>query len=124
MPNLMDLIENYEAVERADLDTRAVLVLEMIEETITYPPLESITKRNVSRVDVCVQQLVKDLRKNKQYLFAVRISKTWKKREQLLKLGKNWHEIKDDFMDEIEYHEEIKWLRDERDRLTMKLRKE
>jgi len=40
MPHLRDLIKNYEAVKSDELDTRAILVLEMIEKTITYPPLE------------------------------------------------------------------------------------
>jgi beta-galactosidase GanA len=123
MTHLMELVKNYEAVKREDLDTRAILVLEMIRVTLAYPPVEPLTKKDISKVDEYVQQLVKDLRKNKQYLFAVRISKTWEKREHLLQLAKNWHEIKNDFMDEIEYHEEIKWLRDEGERLTMKQNK-
>ncbi|PNX51004.1 MAG: hypothetical protein BV458_12210 [Thermoplasmata archaeon M9B2D] len=86
----------------------------MIEKTITYPPLETFTKKDILNTGECVQQLVRDLRKKKEYLFAVRISKIWKNREHLCQLGKSWHEIKDDFMDEIEYHEEIRWLRDER----------
>jgi len=114
MGQLKDLIKEYENAKKADLDYKAILVLEMIEKTITYPPLETFTKKDISNTGECVQQLVRDLRKKKQYLFAVRISKIWKNREHLCQLGKSWHEIKDDFMDEIEYHEEIRWLRDER----------
>jgi hypothetical protein len=120
MRHLTDLIKNYETVKSEELDARAILVLEMIEKTITYPPLESFTKKDISKTGECVQQLVRDLRKKKQYLFAVRISKIWKNREHLCQLAMNWHEISDDFMDEIEYHEEIKWLRDERKKLIKK----
>lgn len=120
MGQLKDLIKEYENAKKADLDYKAMLVLEMIEKTITYPPLETFTKKDISNTGECVQQLVKDLKKNKQYLFAVRIAKIWKNREHLCQLGKSWHEIKDDFMDEIEYHEEIRWLRDERTKLIKK----
>jgi hypothetical protein len=120
MPHITDLVKKYESVKRENLDSRAILVLEMIEHSITYPPLEHITKTDISNIDACVQQLVRDLRKDKQYLFSVRISKTWKKREHLCQLAKTWHEIHKDYMDEIEYHEEIKWIKDERKRLIMK----
>jgi hypothetical protein len=120
MSQLKDLIKDFEALKSEDLDTRAILVLDMIEKTITYPSLETFSKKDILKTGECVQKLVRDLRKNKQYLFAVRISKIWKNREHLCQLAKNWHEIRDDFMDEIEYHEEVKWLRDEQVRLTQK----
>lgn len=120
MGQLIDLIKEYENTKKEDLDYKAILVLEMIEKTITYPPLETFAKKDISNAGDCVQQLVRDLKKKKRYLFAVRISKIWKNREHLCQLAKNWHEIRDDFMDEIEYHEEIKWLRDERTKLLKK----
>jgi hypothetical protein len=122
MSQLKDLIKNFEAAKSDDLDTRAILVLEMIEKTVTYPSIETFSKKDISNTGECVQKLVSDLRKNKQYLFAIRISKIWKQREHLCQLAKNYHQIKDDFMDEIEYHEEIKWLRDEQERLLVKQR--
>ncbi|MFX1485466.1 MAG: hypothetical protein ACFFCP_20010 [Promethearchaeota archaeon] len=120
MQHIMDLLEQYETAKKGDLDARSALVLEMIEHAITYPPLERLSKKDLSRIDQCVRQLVKDLRKDKQYLFSVRISKIWKKREHLCELAKIWHEVEHDYMDNIEYHEEIKWLRDERIRLIKK----
>ena len=120
MQYMKDLIEEYETTKRGDLDKRSILVLQMIEHSITYPPLERITKKDLSKIDECVKQLVRDLRKNEQYLFSVRISKIWKKREHLCQLAKTWHQVKQDYMDNIEYHEEIKWLRDEHKRLTRK----
>ena len=118
MRYIKDLIQEYEATKRGDLDQRALLVLQMIENSITYPPLERITKKDLSKIDECITQLVKDLRKDKQYLFSVRISKIWKKRKHLCEQAELWHEVKDDYMDSIEYHEEVKWLRDERKRLA------
>ena len=120
MSHIMSLVKECETLTREDLDARAILVLEMIEISITYPPLEKTTKKEISKVDECVKQLIKDLRKNKQYLFSVRISKIWKKREHLCELAKIWHQVKQDYMDNIEYHEEVKWLRDERKRLIKK----
>jgi hypothetical protein len=120
MVNLVDLLKKYEDVERDDLNTRSILVLEMIEKILAYPSLASHTNENILKVDECVQQLVGDLRKDKQYLFSVRISKMWKKREYILQLAKTQNTIKSDYMDDIQYHEEIKWLRDERTKLIMK----
>ena len=117
---IKDLIENYELTNREDLDTRSILVLQMIEHSITYPPLEKLTKKDLSIIDESVKQVVRDLRKNEQYLFSVRISKIWKKREHLCQLAKTSHQVKQDYMDSIEYHEEIKWLRDEREKLASK----
>jgi len=122
MSHMIELLKEYEKVGKKDLDTRAILVLDMIERVITYPPVESFTRKEISTIDENVQCLVKDLRKNKQFLFSVRILKIWKKREHLLQLAKAWHEIDKDYMDEIEYHEEIKWLRDERKNLIVKQR--
>jgi hypothetical protein len=122
MTHISELLEKYEQAKKEDLDSRAILVLEMIEHSITYPPLERITKTDLSNIDACVQQLVRDLRKDKQYLFSVRIAKTWKKREHLCQLAITWHEVNKDYMDEIEYHEEIKWIKDERMRLIVKQR--
>ena len=118
MHHITNLLEKYEATKREDLDTRSIFVLEMIEHTITFPPLEKFTKKDLSKIDACVKQLVRDLRRDKQYLFSVRISKIWKKREHLCELAKISHELEQDYMDNIEYHEEIKWLRDERKRLA------
>lgn len=120
MSHIIELHKEYEKVKKNDLDTRAIFVLDMIERIIAYPPVESHTEKDISIIDENVQSLVKDLRKDKQYLFSVRIAKIWKKREHLLQLAKNWYAIDDDFMDEIEYHEEIKWLRDERKKLIVK----
>jgi hypothetical protein len=123
MPHVTDLIEKYESMKRENLDSRALLVLEMIEHSITYPPLERITKEDISRIDACVKELVKDLRKDRQYLFSVRISKTWKKREHLCEMAMTWNEISRDYMDEIEYHEEIRWIKEEQKRLAEKQHK-
>jgi len=122
MSHIIELLKEYEKVKKNDLDTRAIFVLEMIERVITYPPVEPHTGKDISIINENVQRLVKDLRKDKQFLFSVRISKIWKKREHLVQLAKNWHEIKNDFMDEINYHEEIKWLRVERLKLIVKQR--
>ncbi|MFW9805605.1 MAG: hypothetical protein ACFFFK_02605 [Candidatus Thorarchaeota archaeon] len=117
MQRIEDLIEECGNAKKMDLNKRATIVLQMIEHTITYPPLERITKDDLAEIDKCVKDLVKDLRKNKQYLFSVRISKIWGKREHLCELAKLWHQLKHDYMDNIEYHEEIKWLRNERKKL-------
>jgi hypothetical protein len=120
MAHISELVRKYEQAKKEDLDSRVIFVLEMIEHSITYPPLERMSKNDISSIDTCIQQLVRDLRKDKQYLLSVRIAKTWKKREHLCQLAKTWHEVNKDYMDEIEYHEEIKWIRDERNRLIMK----
>lgn len=122
MSHILELLKEYEKVRNNDLDTRAIFVLEMIERVITYPPVESFTSEEISSIDEHVKCLVKDLRRKRKFLFSVRISKIWKNREHLLQLAKNWHAIKDDFMDEIEYHDEIKWLREERRKLIVKQR--
>ena len=118
MQQIEDLIEECGKAKKMDLNKRTIIVLQMIEHTITYPPLEKISKDDLSEIDRCVKDLVKDLRKNEQYLFSVRISKIWEKREHLCELAKMWHQLKHDYMDNIEYHEEIKWLRDERKKMT------
>ena len=117
MQHIDELIEEYEATKREDLVARSILVLQMIEHSITYPPLRKITEEDLSEIDRYVKQLVKDLRKDDQYLFSVRLMKIWKKREHLCELAKLWHEVKNDYMDSLEYHEEVKWLRDERNRM-------
>jgi hypothetical protein len=117
MAQLIDLMHSYEKLKKNELHKRSLLVLEMIERVITYPPVETISDKDISRVDGYVLELINDLRRDKQYLFSVRIGKIWDKREQLIHLGKTWHEIQKDYLDEIEYHQEIKWLRDERRRI-------
>jgi hypothetical protein len=117
MAQLIDLVHAYEKLKKEELQKRALLVLEMIERIITFPPVETITDKDITRVDGYVVELIQDLRRDKQYLFSVRIGKIWNKREQLLQLGKTWHEIQKDYIDEIEYHQEIKWLRDQRRRI-------
>jgi hypothetical protein len=117
MQHIDELIEEYEATKREDLVARSILVLQMIEHSITYPPLRKITEEDLSEIDRYVKQLVEDLRKDDQYLFSVRLMKIWKKREHLCELAKLWHEVKNDYMDSLEYHEEVKWLRDERKRI-------
>lgn len=124
MPHLIDLIEEYRKVKKDDLDMRMVFVLEMIEKAITYPPTEPITSSDVQAIGEYTERLVKDLRKDKQYLCSVRISKIWKKRKHLCQLAETWHEIDKDYIDEIEYHEEIKWLRDERMKLLRTIEKD
>ncbi len=124
VPHVIDLIKAYQKVNEEHLTTRTIFVLEMIEKVITYPPTESITSKDVQIIDNYTQQLEKDLRKDKQYLLSVRISKIWKKRDHLIELARNWHEIEKDYIDEIEYHQEIKWLRDERRKLIQSIRKD
>ena len=124
VPHLIDLIKEYQKIKKEDLDTRTAFVLEMIEKVITYPPTEQVTSNDILKIDEYTQHLVKDLRKDKEYLRSVRISKIWKKREHLLQLAKNWHEIDKDYIDEIEYHQEIKWLRDERRKLIQLIKEE
>lgn len=120
MREVYDLLKEYESAKKEDLDTRSIIVLELIEHAITYPPLERISEKDLSKIDKYVKQLVEDLRRDKQYLFSVRISKIWKKRVHLCELAKIWHEVQDDYMDNLEYHEEVKWLRSERKRLIKK----
>ena len=120
MLHITDLVKKYETVDRDDLDERALLVLRMIEYSVTYPPLQPFTKEDISRVDKCVRQITKDLDEHGQHLFSIRIKKIWKKREHLCELAKTWHEIKKDYMDNLEYHEEVKWLKDEQKRLASK----
>jgi hypothetical protein len=122
MGQITDLIKNYEKIENSELDKRALLVLEMIERVLTYPPLETISVKELSTIDKNVLELTRDLRKKRKYLFSTRLSKIWKTKNHLLQLAKNWHDVKDDFMDEIEYHEEIKWLKDEQARLSKKIK--
>ena len=120
MAQLIDLMHGYEKLQRNELDQRSIFVLEMIERVITYPPVETITEKETATIDRYVRETTRDLRRDKQYLFSVRIGKIWKKREHLVQLGKNWHLVQKDYMDDIEYHEEIKWLRDERRRILKK----
>lgn len=115
--DLIDLIQNYGKLTKKNLHGRTILVLEMVERVITFPPVESVSKEELSMIDGFVQEIMEDLRKDKQYLFSVRIGKIWKNRKHICQLGENWHKVKKDYMDDIEYHEEIKWLRDERKRI-------
>jgi hypothetical protein len=116
--DLIDLIQNYEKLTKKNLHGRTILVLEMIERVITFPPVEPVSKEELAMIDGFVQEIMEDLRKDKQYLFSVRIGKIWKNRKHICQLGENWHKVKKDYMDDIEYHEEIKWLRDERKRIA------
>ena len=114
---VLDLIQSYEKLKKNELHQRTILVLEMIERVITYPPVESVTDEELSTIDQYVRDVINDLRRDKEYLFSVRIAKIWKMQDHLIQLGKNWHNVQEDYMDEIEYHEEIKWLKDERKRI-------
>ena len=114
---VLDLIQSYEKLKKNELHQRTILVLEMIERVITYPPVESVTDEELSTIDQYVRDVINDLRRDKEYLFSVRIAKIWKMRDHLIQLGKNWHNVQEDYMDEIEYHEEIKWPKDERKRI-------
>ena len=123
MPHLIDLIKEYKKLKEKDLNVRSIFVLEMMEKVITFPPTEPYSEKDVSVIDEYVSQLVRDLRRDKQYLFSVRISKIWKQREHLIQMAKTWHEVQKDYIDEIEYHQEIKWLRDKRRKLIENQRK-
>ncbi len=121
MAQLFDLIQSYDKLTKKELHKRTILVLEMIERVITYPPVEAVSDKEISTIDGYVHEIIRDLRKNKQNLFSVRIGKIWKTRDHLIQLGKNWHMVQKDYMDEIEYHEEIKWLKDERRKIISRL---
>ncbi len=113
MSHLKKLTEEFVETTELDQKMRIRLVLEMIEYGITYPPQETIEPNELKAVKNCVHQLINELEYDGEHLFADRIHKLWKKREHLLRIAENAHRLKNDYMDDIEYHEEIKWIRDQ-----------
>jgi hypothetical protein len=113
MSHLTDLVDRFYQTSKADQNTKIRLVLEMIEYTITYPPAQSIENYEISFVRRCVQRVIRIIEARGEHLLADRIDKIWKKREHLLQIAENAHHLKGDYMDDIEYHEEIMWLRNQ-----------
>lgn len=111
MSHLTDLIREFKAEDRKNVEARTAIVLEMVQYGLTYPPLGNITEKEESSVYSCICDLTKDL---DDKIFAARLKKTWKRREHLLLIAQNAHEYARDYMDNLEYHEEIAWLVEER----------
>ncbi len=117
MSHLKDLVKLFEEANELDLNQRLKLVLEMIEYSITYPPSEAIEPVEIASVTNCVHASIKQIESAGHHLLADRIHKIWKKRGHLLQIAENAHQLKHDYMDDLEYHEEIMWIRSEIERL-------
>ncbi len=113
MSHLTDLVDKFYLTGKADENMKIRLVLEMVEYTITYPPAQQIENYEISFVRRCVQRVIRIIEARGEHLLADRINKIWKKREHLLQIAENAHHLKKDYMDDIEYHEEIMWLRNQ-----------
>ncbi|MFX1263083.1 MAG: hypothetical protein ACFFAZ_13430 [Promethearchaeota archaeon] len=112
MSRLTDLIKQFKDEDRKNVKERTVLVLEMVQYALTYPPLGDITEKEQSSIYRCICELAKDL---DDKVFAARLKKMWKRRKHLLQIAENAHEVSRDYMDNLEYHEEIAWLVEERE---------
>ena len=117
MSHLKDLVGLFEESNELSLNLRLKLVLEMIEYSITYPPIEKIEPTETASVTECVHEIIKQIECEDEHLLADRIHKIWKKRGHLLQIAANAHQMKHDYMDDLEYHEEVKWLRAKIDEL-------
>ena len=111
MSHLNDLVGMFKETNELNLNLRLKLVLEMIEYSITYPPKETIEPIEIASVTDCVHAVIKQIEDAGKHLLADRIHKIWKKRGHLLQIATNAHHLKQDYMDDLEYHEEIMWLR-------------
>jgi hypothetical protein len=115
MSHLSELLASFDKKETSDRDGRALIVLKMIEFAVTYPPLGNITEKELQEVGSRVESLMKQYKRRS--LFARRVHKIWQRRGHLLKLVEIAHSTEGDYMDVIEYHEEVAWLRDQQRRL-------
>jgi hypothetical protein len=115
MSPLSEILASFDKKDASDRDGRALIVLQMIEFTVTYPPLGKITENELQEVEARVDSLVKQYKRRS--LFARRIHKIWRRREHLLQLVKIAHSTEGDYMDVIEYHEEVAWLREQQRKL-------
>jgi len=113
MSHLKDLVSLFKETDDTEYNMRMKLVFEMMEYSLTYPPPETIEPTETKNVANCVHAVIKEVEDRGDHLLADRIHKIWKKREHFLQIAENAHHLKGDYMDDIEYHEEIKWIRDE-----------
>jgi hypothetical protein len=111
MSYLKELVEKFYKTDDEDYHDRLCIVLEMIEYTVTYPRPDTVEEWELIAVDACVKRATSELEAKKEHLLAKRVNKIWKKRDQLLEIAENAHHVKGDYMDNMEYHEEIKWIR-------------
>ena len=118
MSHLKDLVRLFEETNELDLNLRLKLILEMMEYSITYPPPETIEPVEIAAVTDCVHAVTKQIESAGEHLLADRIHKIWKKRGHLLQIAENAHHMRHDYMDDLEYHEEILWIRTKIDELT------
>jgi hypothetical protein len=114
------LAENYDETSNRDENLRVKLILEMIEYNITYPPPIRIETHELQAVNERVHHMTRELERKGQKLLAKRIHKIWEKRDHLLQIAENAHHLDHDFMDTLEYHEEIRWVRNQIDAFRQK----
>jgi hypothetical protein len=112
MSHLKDLIEKFDNTSLSKHQVRTRLVLEMVAFTIRYPPSDLIDPAEIAAVDICVHTVIDEIEARKDHLFADRIGKIWKKRDYLLQLAYNAEHTSNNYMDVLEYHEEVKWIKD------------
>ena len=112
MSYLKELVERFYKTKDEDYHARLCILLEMVEFTVTYPRPGRVEEWELIAVDACVKRATSELEAKKEHLLAQRINKIWKKRDHLLQIAENAHHVKEDYMDNMEYHEEIKWIRD------------
>lgn len=114
MSHLKKLVEEFCNTDENELGMRVALVLEMMEFVLTYPPPEICDDVKMASLTKCVHIVTTALEAKGRHLFADRIGKIWRKRNRLLLIAENAHHLRGDYMDDIEYHEEIKWIRDQK----------
>ena len=112
MSYLKELVERFYKTDDADYKARLCIALEMIEFTVSYPRPESVEEWELIAVDAGIKRVTSELEAKKEHLLAHRVNQIWKKRDHLLQIAENAHHVRDDYMDNMEYHEEVKWIRD------------
>ncbi len=114
MSHLKYLVEQFDEADESELGTRVALALDMIEFVVSYPQSEICDDEEISSVTKRVHLVTTALEAKGQHLFADRICKIWRKRNHLLMIAENAYHLRGDYMDDLEYHEEIKWIRDQK----------
>ena len=112
MSHLKDLINHFSKTEESERDLRERLVLEMIDYTIMYPPPHSVSE-DLDNVAICIHKVVRELIEMGEHILARRIHKIWGQRDHLLQLAENASRVSHNYMDALEYHQEVKWVKKE-----------
>jgi hypothetical protein len=95
-----------------DVEKRLSAVLGMLEFVLEHPFNCSLGEKQISAISSCIEEIRPQL--GKQPVMMKRISKIWKRRQHLLDVARYVHRHHEDYMDSIEYHQEVQWLKIQR----------